>query len=260
MEIDRAARTSHASQANHADGSATSPRERAKAQSERAANSRRVLRNIVNAFDSAIVRVYCRGRFIILHQRFLEEIGQYLPDSGSILDIGCGFGLFSLYYAQQGPERKITGVDLNATRIEYARRAAVRLGVTNVEYRVGNATDFHPPGGLACAYMLDIIHHIDRASAGRLLDDLYDALVPGGLLIVKDVTTTPTYKRWFTWLLDKGMDMRAPVDYWPKHELEARLRQSGFVVHSHAMLDVLPYPHQLYLCRKRPEGPGLEAV
>jgi 2-polyprenyl-3-methyl-5-hydroxy-6-metoxy-1,4-benzoquinol methylase len=253
MNSDRAARATHAADT---DVPATSRRSKAKAQALRAANSRRVLRKIVNAFDSAIVRVYCRGRFIILHQRFLEEIGQYLPESGPILDIGCGFGLFSLYYAQQGPERRITGVDLNTTRIEYARRAAARLGITNVDYRVGNATEFHPPGGLACAYMLDIIHHIDRASAGRLLDELHDALVPGGLLIVKDVTTTPSYKRWFTWLLDKGMDMRAPVDYWPKDELEARLRQSGFVVHSHAMLDVLPYPHQLYLCRKGPSRDG----
>ena len=31
--------------------------------------------------------------------RFLEEIEQYLPDHGTILDLGCGFGLFSLYIA-----------------------------------------------------------------------------------------------------------------------------------------------------------------
>jgi 2-polyprenyl-3-methyl-5-hydroxy-6-metoxy-1,4-benzoquinol methylase len=214
------------------------------------ASARRALSEIVNAFDSAIVRAYCRGRFIILHQRFLEEIGQYLPQSGPILDIGCGFGLFSLYFARQAPGRMITGVDLNATRISSARRAAQQLGVTNVEYLVGNATQFHPPGGLVCAYMLDIVHHIDRPAAAQLLDALYDALAPGGLLIVKDVTTRPAYKRWFTWILDKAMDAHADVHYWPKRELEARLRQAGFVVHSHAMIDVLPYPHQLYLCHK----------
>ena len=215
-----------------------------------AANGKRVLSEIVGAFDSVIVRAYCRGRFIILHQRFLDEIGQYLPESGPILDIGCGFGLFSLYFARQAPGRRITGVDLNGQRIDWARRAAARLGVTNVEYLVGNATELQPPGGLSCAYMLDIVHHIEPRAAEALLDALYRALAPGGVLIVKDVTTRPAYKRWFTWALDKAMDMHADVHYWPKRDLEARLRQSGFIVHSHAMIDVLPYPHQLFVCRK----------
>jgi ubiquinone/menaquinone biosynthesis C-methylase UbiE len=215
-----------------------------------AAKAKRALSEIVAAFDSFIVRAYCRGRFIILHQRFLDEIGQYLPDSGPILDIGCGFGLFSLYFARQAPGRRITGVDLSGRRIDWARRAAGRLGVTNVEYLVGNATQFQPPASLSCAYMLDIVHHIEPRAAEDLLDALYRALAPGGLLIVKDVTTRPAYKRWFTWVLDKAMDSRADVHYWPKRDLESRLRQCGFIVHSHAMIDVLPYPHQLYVCRK----------
>ncbi len=215
-----------------------------------AAKGKQVLAEIIGAFDNFIVRAYCRGRFIILHQRFLDEIGQYLPDEGPILDIGCGFGLFSLYFARQAPGRRITGVDLNGRRIEWPRRAAARLGVTNVDYLVGNATQFQPPGGLSCAYMLDIVHHIDPKAAEELLDALYDALAPGGMLIVKDVTTRPAYKRWFTWVLDKAMDAHADVHYWPKRDLEARLRRSGFVVRSHAMIDFLPYPHQLYVCRK----------
>jgi 2-polyprenyl-3-methyl-5-hydroxy-6-metoxy-1,4-benzoquinol methylase len=215
-----------------------------------AAKAKKVLAEIIGAFDNFVVRAYCRGRFIILHQRFLDEIGQYLPDDGPILDIGCGFGLFSLYFARQAPGRRITGVDLNERRIEWARRAATRLGVKNVDYLVGNATQFQPPGGLSCAYMLDIVHHIAPPAAEELLDALYQALAPGGMLIVKDVTTKPAYKRWFTWALDKAMDAQAEVNYWPKRDLEARLRRSGFIVHSHAMIDLLPYPHQLYVCRK----------
>ena len=36
-------------------------------------------------------------------QPFLDEIGQYLPRGGRILDFGCGFGLFSLYFALRSP-------------------------------------------------------------------------------------------------------------------------------------------------------------
>ena len=80
------------------------------------------IRCIVRAYDDPLVRAYCWARFWILRQRFLDEIGQYLPESGCVLDIGCGFGLFSLYYAATGPGRFVRGVDLSARRIAQARR------------------------------------------------------------------------------------------------------------------------------------------
>ena len=82
---------------------------------------------VINAYDSKIVKAYCWGRFKILRQSFLEEIGQYLPSSGTVLDIGCGFGLFSLYYAKRFPHLNILGIDYNSKRIEMARRAASKL-------------------------------------------------------------------------------------------------------------------------------------
>src|SRR5262245_55940820 len=80
------------------------------------------VRSIIRAYDDPVVRAYCWLRFGILRQRFLDEIGQYLPDAGPVLDIGCGFGLFSLYYAATGPRRFVRGLDLNPRRIALARR------------------------------------------------------------------------------------------------------------------------------------------
>src|SRR5204862_3463781 len=81
---------------------------------------------IVRAYDDPIVRAYCWGRFGILRQRFLQEIGQYLPAEGLVLDVGCGFGLFSLYYASLEAGRQVQGIDVDRRRIGIARRAAVR--------------------------------------------------------------------------------------------------------------------------------------
>ena len=47
------------------------------------------VRRIIRAYDDPIIRAYCWGRFGILRQRFLDEIGQYLPGEGVVLDIGC---------------------------------------------------------------------------------------------------------------------------------------------------------------------------
>jgi 2-polyprenyl-3-methyl-5-hydroxy-6-metoxy-1,4-benzoquinol methylase len=204
--------------------------------------------NIVRAYDDPVIRLYCRVRFGILRQRFLDEIGQYLPSSGVVLDIGCGFGLFSLYYAATGPGRYLRGIDVNARRIRLARGAAARLHIDNVSYEHGDARDFKGDGELAAAYMLDIVHHVPPATVPPLLAALRRSLAPGGRLLVKDVDRRPLAKRWFTWALDKAMAPSAPVHYWAAEDLGQLLSANGFRVYRHLMVDVLPYPHVLYIC------------
>ena len=141
------------------------------------------IRSIVRAYDDPVVRAYCWARFLVLRQRFLEEIGQYLPPSGPVLDI---------------------------------------------------------------------VHHVPPVTVPPLLAQLRRCLAPGGLLLVKDVDTRPAPKRWFTWALDRLMAPRTPVCYWSAEELTAALERAGFGVRRHLMVDVLPYPHVLYICEARP--------
>ena len=205
------------------------------------------VRKIIRAYDDPLVRAYCWARFWILRQRFLDEIGQYLPAEGAVLDLGCGFGLFSLYYAATGPRRFLRGIDVNARRIALARRAAARLGIDNVAYEVADARHFKGDGEVGAAYMLDIVHHVPPETVAPLLAQLRRALAPGGVLLVKDVDTRPASKRWFTWTLDKAMAPRTPVYYWSAERLAGALEANGFRVRRHLMVDVLPYPHVLYI-------------
>jgi 2-polyprenyl-3-methyl-5-hydroxy-6-metoxy-1,4-benzoquinol methylase len=209
------------------------------------------VRRVIRAYDDPVVRAYCWARFVILRQRFLDEIGQYLPPDGPVLDIGCGFGLFSLYYAATGPRRLVRGLDVNGRRIALARRAAARLGLDNVVYEEGDARDFKGDGEVSAAYMLDIVHHVAPASVPPLLRALRRALPAGGRLLVKDVDRHPAPKRWFTWLADKAMAPSAPVHYWSADALAGALDRAGFAVHRHLMVDWLPYPHVLYVCEAR---------
>jgi SAM-dependent methyltransferase len=208
------------------------------------------VRRIIRAYDDARVRAYCWARFKILRQRFLDEIGQYLPAAGPVLDIGCGFGLFSLYYAVSGPERELRGIDLNRGRLEMARRAAAQLDIPNVEYAFGDAAEFRAHERYDAAYMLDVVHHIPTDAVEPLLHQLARSLVTGGVLLIKDVDARPAYKRWFTWALDKAMSPPTPVRYWPAEDITRLLRRLGFRVYRHAMVDFLPYPHVLYICHK----------
>ena len=218
------------------------------------------VRRVIAAYDDRVVRAYCHVRFLILRQRFLDEIGQYLPQRGVILDVGCGFGLFSLYYASVEPERRFLGIDLDGGRITMARAAARRLGLENVTYEEGDARHFTGDGHVDAAYLVDIVHHIAPEAVPGLLTQLYRCLVPGGHLLVKDVDVKPAWKRMFTWILDKVMAPRTPVRYWGSDELARALEGVGFRVRRHQMVDVLPYPHVLYVCHKAEDSSSAEGA
>jgi SAM-dependent methyltransferase len=214
------------------------------------------MRRIVGAYDDPIVRAYCTIRFMILRQRFLFEIGQYLPASGQLLDLGCGFGLFSLYFAMRHPAIHIRGFDLNERRVEAARRAAAVLGLVNVQFQVADAAVFRFTEPISAAYMLDLIHHIPATSVRPLLETIAANLTPGGRLLLKDIEPSSSFKLAFTWLLDKLMDYKAPVRYWAPQEVQPLLESLGFTVYQHRMIDYLPYPHILYIATRRPSGDG----
>ena len=212
---------------------------------------REAIARVIRAYDDPIIRAYSRGRFLILRQRFLDEIGQYLPAEGPVLDIGCGFGLFSLYYAQLLPGARLSGLDRSARRIGLAREAARRLGLANVEYGVGDALDYRARSEHAATYMLDIVHHVPPGTVEPLLREIHQSLRPGGAADRqgRGHAPAPTSAGSPT-LLDLAMDPGGRVRYWPADELQALLGRVGFRVHRHLMVDFLPYPHVLYVCQK----------
>jgi SAM-dependent methyltransferase len=210
----------------------------------------RTIAPIIRAYDSLIVRFYCLLRFRIIRGRFLEEIRQFLPAEGNVFEIGCGFGLFGLYFARVSPRLVIRGVDVDEHRILLAQRARRRLDLGNVAFAVGDAQTVRLPDGLDACYVLDLLHHLPRDAARNLIAHVYEQLRPGGVFIVKDVDTRPRYKMAFTWVLDVLMTAGERPQYWSAADMTDALRAPGFDVIRYAMVDVLPYPHELYVCTK----------
>ena len=207
---------------------------------------------VIGAYPHPLIRTYCTLRFVIMNMQILEQIGQYIPRQGRVLDVGCGFGLFSLYYALQEATRRITSIDIDDKRIGMAHAAALSLGLreqTCFEVQSAEALSVES-GSYDAAYMLDLIHHVSRAGHAGLIQSIYDALCPGGILILKDVETRPWWKVLFTWALDMIMSPQHPPHYVEPDSMRRLLEETGFDVKIHPVHDVLPYPHILYVCRK----------
>ncbi len=204
---------------------------------------REAIGQIVRALP-LIERAYSIARFSILRPKLLSVMDLLLPDEGRILDVGCGFGLFAAYFGQTQPGRRILGIDPDARRVQLARGVASRLGLGGHEFVVGDVRDAPLEGPFDGAYVLDVMHHLPPGDQRRTLERLRSALVPGGVLLVKDITTEPRSGLLFTELLDRLMvGFGAPLAYRHHHEWRDMLVEMGFKVRMVRVPDVLPYPH-----------------
>ncbi len=198
-----------------------------------------------------IERAYSLVRFSILRPKLLSVMDLLLRDEGRILDVGCGFGLFAAYFGQTQPRRRIVGVDPSARRIRLARRLFGRLGLTGHSFVEGDVRDAPLEGPFDAAYVLDVMHHLPYDDQRDVLDRLRSLLVPGGLLLVKDITTEPRLGLLFTEALDRLMvGWREPLAYRHHREWGEMLTSLGFKVRTVRVPDILPYPHVVIAATK----------
>lgn len=206
--------------------------------------------NIARALP-IVERVYANIRFSILRPKLLSVMDLLLPDEGRILDVGAGFGLFAAYFGQTQPKRTIVGIDPNARRIELAKRVSRSLGMGH-RFLAGDVRDASIEGPFDAAYVLDVMHHIPAADQEGVLSRLFDLLVPGGVLLIKDITTEPHYQLVFTELLDRAMIGKGEELAYRHHQAWGEmLERVGFKVRIVRVPDVLPYPHVVIAATKR---------
>jgi 16S rRNA (guanine1207-N2)-methyltransferase len=63
--------------------------------------------------------------------KILLRESAFFPDSGTILDIGCGWGPISIAIAALRPNTSVIGLDVNARSLELASANASALGLKN---------------------------------------------------------------------------------------------------------------------------------
>ena len=207
--------------------------------------------NIARALP-LVERAYANVRFSILRPKLLSVMDLLLTDEGRILDVGCGFGLFAAYFGQTHPARRIVGVDPNVRRIDLARRVSRKLGLSEHVFHVGDVRDAQLEGPFDAVYVLDVMHHIPEGDQLPVLERLRDLLVPGGMLLIKDITTEPRAGLLFTKALDRLMvGWREPLAYRHHRAWGAILASLGFKVRIVRVPDVLPYPHVVIAATKQ---------
>jgi SAM-dependent methyltransferase len=150
---------------------------------------------------------------------YLSEISRYCgPDSGRLLEIGCGDGDFLV--TAQAAGWRVTGVDHSATACEKARQRLKHGEVFCGELQPARleAEQFD------LCVISDVIGHI--RSPLDFLREIHRVLKPGGTLFI----ATPSIGSWSARLMrQKWMEFKAEhLTYFDPQTLQTALFKSGF--------------------------------
>ncbi len=146
-----------------------------------------------------------------------------------IADLGAGEGAFALLLAQHA--KKVIAVDSSAKMIEVAREQALRHGVKNVDYRLGDMEEIPiADGEVDLVFFSQSLHHALHPACA--LEESRRILAPGGRIVILDLV-----KHRF----EEAREMYA--DEWlgfSEAELESMLEKAGFTEVQASVVDKEP--------------------
>jgi uncharacterized protein (DUF2062 family)/SAM-dependent methyltransferase len=174
-----------------------------------------------------------------------EELG-----SGTVVDLGCGYGMALSIAAFGDSHRRLVGCDLDAHRIMVARQA---LSPLNADLSVADIRAFDlPPAGLIL--ILDVLQYLAAEEQLGLLKRCCSALAVDGKLIFRvhdrerglwSAITSAFDRLIFAW----GRAGVRPLML-PATEYRSVLEKAGMQVEERRFRNRLPLAHILFIAKK----------
>lgn len=113
-------------------------------------------------------------------------VGSYVTPGMTVLDVGCGMGMFSIDMAQMvGDRGRVIAVDLQQQMLDVLRRRAERAGVADritTHMCESDRLGIEIQADFALAFMM--VHEV--LDQHRLLAEVYGCLKPGGKFLVAE--------------------------------------------------------------------------
>jgi 2-polyprenyl-3-methyl-5-hydroxy-6-metoxy-1,4-benzoquinol methylase len=167
-----------------------------------------------------------------------------VPVGASVLDVGCGDGLFLALLASSGRLGAGAGVDYNTAAIANARYATANLPAGALSFEARSPEAPWPPERYDVVSLIDVLHHVPTPARQALVHQALSHVRPGGMLLYKDIALRPAWRRHCNtahdWLLTREL-----VNYTPFDSVRQWVHERGGTLDVHEHINRLWYGHEL---------------
>ena len=125
--------------------------------------------------------------------RHFRKLERKIPLHGSVLDLGCGYGLLSNLVAAGTAAREVIGVDLLESRLRVARQVAQAENIENVRFERRDFSDL-PDGAFSAIVVADALFYYSLEKQRAILDACRQRLAEGGVILIKEQGAQPGWK------------------------------------------------------------------
>ena len=189
-----------------------------------------------------------------------------LPDrlraGADVADIGCGSGHAINVMASSFPASRFTGIDFSDEGLATGRAEASRLGLKNATFTARDVAALDISDAFDVVTAFDAIH--DQAQPARVLENIYRALRPGGVLLMVEIKASSnvednrgaplaTYKYTVSTMhcmsVSLGLDGAGLGTVWGRQLAESMLADAGFDDVTVSEIETDPFNYY-YVARK----------
>jgi len=208
-----------------------------------------VARRVLDAYAAA-------GRRARLHTTLrwwtcpFDAVERLIPSDATVLDVGCGHGHFDMYLALTAPGRHVLGIDIDSAKVSIGTSVLTRAGLGGrVELRAVRPEWRPEPSSFDAVVVNDVLYLMGRETAAEVLATSAQAVRPGGVVVVKEVGTSPAWKRRLNAAQEQlatrvlHITAGADLDVLPEALIESSLSAAGLDVVSHRLDRGYPHAH-----------------
>jgi predicted exporter/SAM-dependent methyltransferase len=169
----------------------------------------------------------CFAWFKMRLDPMFRRLADLVPEHGTVLDIGCGFGVAAAWLLGRSANLRIVALEPDPDRVDVARFVLGSRG----QVHGGAAPEALPRVRADAVVCLDVIHHLDDQALRETLAHAHECLQADGRLVLRATVPLPGRTPFYRWFETRRLAFaRQRPHYRQRADVTAAVEAAGFCV------------------------------